>query len=448
MSNDKQKKPIPIMTKGSKVVRLSEPVTVHVGRESETIRPESSVATESNIVKSITSSAVVSAQSESSAEQLSGDLSSRHIVHRQAKMPEDIAVGVDVRIPITGDEDNKGTKRKIPPLTMEEFISQAYIRKGQRVGVSSKQERSLSAHYQLGQDALERLLMMAKQDLLLQVPRQLLLAARAIESHPLPKKVLVDFVRLAMRQHPIFSDGITRSVLEDGNISSSLYSLYQAIQSYSPSFRGADEHPEGADLEQLRINALHLLTVWLFHVRHVPIEELVSLLFQTIWKPAAQELETESQKIRALTEIAGPGAIGWIAERYIRNVVDSQNAEQRAHREAASLRTEAISLREALGVESAKATQLQEQLDVLRCATAEAVGALQQRNQETQTHLSNDIEVMQGRLIEGLRLSIDRLQTGLSALNRETPRIEVMRERAEMVLESLKAELKELGGEV
>ena len=46
-------------------------------------------------------------------------------------------------------------------------------------------------------------------------------------------------------------------------------------------------------------------------------------------------------------------------------------------------------------------------------------------------------------LIENLRISIDRLQTGLTALNREVPRIEVMAERAELVIESLQSELKE-----
>ena len=95
-----------------------------------------------------------------------------------------------------------------------------------------------------------------------------------------------------------------------------------------------------------------------------------------------------------------------------------------------------------------KSKDLKEQLDALKQTSEEAVGALQRTNQETKTHLSYDIEVMRGRLIENLRISIDRLQTGLTALNREIPRIEVMTERAELVIESLQSELKELDGEV
>ena len=55
---------------------------------------------------------------------------------------------------------------------------------------------------------------------------------------------------------------------------------------------------------------------------------------------------------------------------------------------------------------------------------------------------------MRGRLVESLQLSIQQLETGLSALNREVPRIQVMTERAEIVIDNLRAKLKELGGEV
>jgi hypothetical protein len=72
------------------------------------------------------------------------------------------------------------------------------------------------------------------------------------------------------------------------------------------------------------------------------------------------------------------------------------------------------------------------------------VNALERSNQQTRTHLSHDIELMRGRLIESLSQNVERLQTGLSAISRDAPRVAVMIERAELVIESLKAELEEL----
>ena len=266
----------------------------------------------------------------------------------------------------------------------------------------------------------------------------------------MPRKALVDFVQAALKQHPMFSSGLAKDVLAEEGLfpSLKLFSLYQSIKSYRPAFKVTDEHLEGGDLEQLRINALNLLTVWLNQVRLVRIEDLVPVLFQTIWKPAFEKLETESLQIRALTEITEPEAIGWVSQHYSRSVVDAQNSEQRSHREAVDLRIEVTSLREKMSIEVNRSNELQEQLESLQRAKDEAVSELQRSNKVTKVHLSHDLELIRGRLLEILQLNIERLQTGLSALNRESPLIEVMSERAEIVIESLQSELNELKKEV
>jgi hypothetical protein len=251
-----------------------------------------------------------------------------------------------------------------------------------------------------------------------------------------------------MIQHPIFSTQLAQEALSEGAILPSLFNLYQSINSYRPSLKVKTEEAEGADLQKLRINALNLMTLWLFHARHVRIEELMTVLLQSLWKPAAEKLNTEGLQIKALTEIDEPEAIGCVASRYLKSVVDAQSAEQRSHREAVDLRTEVIGLRENLNLEASKSVQLQQQLDALQLANDETVGKLKQTNQVTRMHLSHDIEVMRGRLIESLQISIERLETGLSAINRELPRIEVMRERAEIVIDNLKSQLKELDRKV
>ena len=72
------------------------------------------------------------------------------------------------------------------------------------------------------------------------------------------------------------------------------------------------------------------------------------------------------------------------------------------------------------------------------------VSELQETIRVTRVHLAHDIEIMRGRLIESLQINIERLQTGLSAINQEVPLIQVMTQRAEIVIDELQSELKNL----
>jgi hypothetical protein len=444
MSNESPDKRIPIRTKGRKGVRTSEPVAVHVGSYVPSVETDNFTPS-LNTNKINPSSTLETNGSFEPHTVKTKDGKSLNVAERptiQTVVETQVGEGESSQ-PSKDDFSSEG-KRKTPPLTMVDFISQAYARKGQRVGLTSKQEKSLSANHKLDQEALIRLLDLAKQDRLLQVPRQLLLTSRNIQSHPLPRKVLVDFVQAVIKQHPICNLELVLVALEDDKQMPSLYSLYQSIKSYSPLYRITDEHLENSDLEKLKINTLNLMTVWLFHVRNVRIDEIVAVLLQIIWKPAAEKLETESQLIRALTELEELEAIGWVAERYQKNVVEAQDAEQRAHNEAVNFRTEAASLRESLNIEIARSTYFEEQLSELQRTMDKTVSELQETIRVTRVHLSHDIEIIRGRLIESLQMNIERLQTGLSAINQEVPLIQVMTQRAEIVIDDLQSELKKL----
>jgi len=444
MTKKSVKKNIPIQNKGSKEIRFSEPVIVHVGRDTEHVEVNTETF-HSNAAPTITTVIAHEIHLENSnlASTNKQDIYTNKFQEEQLESMSEL--NLENKLPPQVQEVQKEAKQKTPPLTMEQFISQAYARKGQRIGrLTANQEKALSASHKLDQDSLVKLMNEANQDRLLQVPRQLLLVARNIESYPIVKKILMEFVHGVMIQHPIFSKQLAQDTLIVERILPPLYSLYQSINSYQPTFKINSEQLEGADLQKLRINALNLMTVWLFNVRRVRLEDLMTVLLQCIWKPAAEKLDTESSQIKALTEVEEPEAIGWVAERYLKNVVDAQNAEQRSHREAVDLRADVMLLRENLDIEVTKSGYLQQQLDSLQKTKDEAVEALKQTNQVTRIHLSHDIELMRGRLIENLQKSIELLQTGLSAINRDTPLIEVMKERVEIVIDNLQSELKNL----
>lgn len=70
--------------------------------------------------------------------------------------------------------------------------------------------------------------------------------------------------------------------------------------------------------------------------------------------------------------------------------------------------------------------------------------ALRRQHAVEKTHLQHELEQLRGRLVKRLTDSVDMLEVGLSALRRDTPRVPVMVERAEHVVDELRAEVQEL----
>ena len=60
------------------------------------------------------------------------------------------------------------------------------------------------------------------------------------------------------------------------------------------------------------------------------------------------------------------------------------------------------------------------------------------------THFRHDQEQLRGRLQRRLDEGVEMLEVGLTALRNKTPRVEVMMERAEHVVDALRAEINNL----
>lgn len=73
--------------------------------------------------------------------------------------------------------------------------------------------------------------------------------------------------------------------------------------------------------------------------------------------------------------------------------------------------------------------------------SAQALSELKAQREADRMHLQHDIEQLRGRLVRRLDDSVEMLEVGLKALQNKTPRTEVMLERAEHVVEALRAEL-------
>jgi chromosome segregation ATPase len=87
---------------------------------------------------------------------------------------------------------------------------------------------------------------------------------------------------------------------------------------------------------------------------------------------------------------------------------------------------------------------VQAELQALRESAAAEMTALRGQHADERTHLQHELEQLRGRLVKRLTDSVDMLEVGLSALRKDTPRVPVMVERAEHVVDALRAEVQEL----
>ena len=77
-------------------------------------------------------------------------------------------------------------------------------------------------------------------------------------------------------------------------------------------------------------------------------------------------------------------------------------------------------------------------------SNAAELAQLRRQHEVERTHLRHDQEQLRGRLLRRLDDGVEMLGVGLTALRNKTPRVEVMMERAEHVVDALRAEMNNL----
>ena len=83
-------------------------------------------------------------------------------------------------------------------------------------------------------------------------------------------------------------------------------------------------------------------------------------------------------------------------------------------------------------------------LEALRESSENQLRDARARSDAALMHLRHDLEQLRGRLVRRLDDGVGMLEVGLTALRNKTPRVDVMIERAEMVSDALRAEVKNL----
>jgi hypothetical protein len=333
--------------------------------------------------------------------------------------------------------------------TFAQFLVYAYSRRGQRVALKDKVERAIAQDPRISPEDMGRIAAHVREDVVFAVPRQLLLTARTVHGYPGLRGAVRSFVRDVMLGHPLFQspkvDAAVRNLEESPRPEDVLRLLSDFDRkSLPPSLSDA---LKSSSFDELRLNAVNCLAVWIADVKGLPAAAVADALFLAVWRPRASTLEQETSKLRAITEVDQLAGVGFICEEFRRQAVDRHAQAEAALRDAAAVRERlAASARELAEVRA----QLQEREVAATESAAQnaaALASLRAAGETEATHLRDDKETFRTRVLRRLKADVDLLELGLQALRRPEPKVHVMMDSAERVADALRAEIKNLQGE-
>lgn len=417
------RKQIPITNKATGEVRLSEPVPGRKSWRQDSAMPDGASEAEPASTSTPTE---VTRVSDNARGQVTGEGASAPVKTKRG--------------------EKAGTKQE-KPESLADYIAYAYGRKGQKLADLKEKAgliRNLATNHRLGEREAE-LLSIAEKDATLAVPRHLVLVSREFQGYPSLRNELLGFVKKAILQHPLFREQPALTLfINQGDFSPSALEAMRLIHEFGTAREGQESNLSRAELEALQRNASYLVAVWLREMRGRSLHDVAEMLFQGVWKKAAASIQDDADKLRALTDISELAPAG------IACAVFQQQAEEQIKRANQSA-AETNQLRKECDDLSARAKSLDAELSALkvrieseRLETQERLAKLESSQDVKVTHLRDDNQQVRHRLVKRLVSDVDQLEIGLSALRNPNPRVEVMIQRAERVVDALRAEIAKL----
>lgn len=337
---------------------------------------------------------------------------------------------------------NKSVKVEIKDL--EGFITYAYLRKGQSLKTLAPGEiKAVSNNARLNERQFDDLLNLSKDDPLLAVPRQIFFSVREMDVQPLVRQEVHRFVCKVLKRHPIYDHNNLVPVIAnlDGAMGpvEAIRVIAKLSQAAMASLTGL-ESPKPKDTEALRVNAIYCLALWLWESRGQQINRVIRWLYDGYWSVASPAGANSIKALQVVTGITEISSVGMACAQF---KVEADECTQKATAlqmridsllaETGKLRQSANDLQEQIRERENTINEISKELNMERSAHA-----------DSRAHLGDDREHLRSNVIRRLKREVSLLTEGLQALRKEPPKIRVMDDHAERVLEGLKAAIREL----
>ncbi len=195
------------------------------------------------------------------------------------------------------------------------------------------------------------------------------------------------------------------------------------------------------EMERCRRNAVYCTLMWLYLTGRIRLGPAVDCLREHIWKPAAAQHGSESDMLRAVMGaggIASASVASGLLEERLRDQAARElaagAAEGRAGERARDADAKVAEAEVALAEVRRSSRALRAELEKERRLRADEGAAWRDERQR-----------LVGTFLRRLRAEVSMLEDGLRALKRIPPKVGVMVDHGERVLEGLRGEIERLG---
>ena len=255
------------------------------------------------------------------------------------------------------------------------------------------------------------------------------------------------FVRDALRRHPAFRTRSLVEALEHPDRSDDQHAIrilgalnYAALSWNEPSVRLSKNQ-----VATCRANALRCLLLWYRDnlSSRLPLTRIHRHLRAELWEPTIARRTSEPERALALIKDRDPVATAiacTVSESQVaelrRQTQESRAAASRGELRAQQLETQCCDLERQLSDTRNRIAYL---TDTLRTERT--------RHASEKANLHDDYGKLRGHVLHCLEAELSLLKEGLHALRRDPPRVSVMLDHADRVIEGLTREVQRIRGE-
>jgi hypothetical protein len=328
------------------------------------------------------------------------------------------------------------------PANLQSFVTLAYARKGKPIRMKKKVAIAI-AQGPPPDDAVWACIQdLARNDVLLAVPKQMLLAAIPIKGISRTWSQVLEACTTALRVHPASSELVPMldSANGGGDRVDDLLDQAASFRFATITRPGSSKPLSASQAAMLRANVTGIAALWLVAVRGIPSDIVVRSLHERVWSAECRRASTLADTWRRLLDVRDPTALGLACDAFV-------SEAHHARRDADAARRSETAVLGRMADLEAKIARLQGELDQERSTNEDLRRAAIQASRDAEaalSHARDDYERLRTRVLRRLTRGIELLDEGMLAIQEEPPKIHVMTDHGDRALSGFREEIKAL----
>ena len=358
-----------------------------------------------------------------------------------ATVAQEVDRSTDAKAPVPNGPATVRAKAE-DPENLQSFVTLAYARKGQRIGMKKKVAIAIAQGPPPDDAVWARIQDLARSDVLLAVPKQMLLAALPNKGTSRTWSQVLEACLAALRVHPASSELVPLLLSPNGG-----NDKVDELLDHAAAFRfgtiprpGSTKPLSASHVALLRANVTGTVGLWMVAVWGVASPTVLRSLHERVWSTESRRASAIIDTWRCILDVRDPSALGLACDAFV-------SKADHARRDADAARSsEAAAVRRMADLEATIA-RLQAQLDQERSTSEDLRRTATQAARDSEaalSHARDDYERLRTRVLRRLTREVELLDEGMLAIKREPPKLHVMTDHGDRALSGLREEIKAL----